>query len=104
MVKLHKKTGELILLDTQHHLSVKQVAGQLEVEPNVVWKAMRQGRLKFVMAMTPGPKKHVKQSGFIRVTLQAWVDEWRATKNDKNLQRFNGKRMYDPAKGEMSSS
>jgi len=65
---------------------------------------MRLGRLKFEMAMTPGPKKHIKQSGFIRVTKQPWVDEWRASMNDKNVQRFNGKMMFDPLKGEMSSS
>jgi hypothetical protein len=102
MERLDKRTGGQVSLDPNKHLRVKQVAGMLEIDPVVVWKAMRLGRLKYIMAMTVA-RRHPLQSGFIRVTTQAWVDEWRATINDKNFQTYNGKQMYDRRKGEMSS-
>lgn len=49
------------------------------------------------------PRRHPKASSFISVTTREWVEEWRETINDKDFQRFNGKIMYDPAKGEMST-
>ena len=54
--------------------------------------------------MNPNLKRHPKASGFVRVTTKEWVDEWRATINDKNFQTYNGKPMYDREAGEMSSS
>jgi hypothetical protein len=65
---------------------------------------MKIGRLQYVMAKMPQNPKHYKQSGFIRVTTQEWVETWRAVKNDKNHQRFNGRKMYDATKGELSSA
>lgn len=104
MDRSKKPIGVITYLDETKHLSVKQVASNLDLTGVAVWKAMKIGKLKYVMAKLPQNPKHYKQSGFIRVTTQEWVDAWRATKADKNHQRFNGKQMYDISKGELSSA
>ena len=37
------------------------------------------------------------------MTTKEWVDEWRASINDKNFQTYNGKLMFNHESGEMST-
>lgn len=98
METLKKQTGPL---DINKYILVKKVASMVDVHPVTVYKAIRLGRLRSVKVAYP--KKHPRSSGFITVTTQEWIDEWRATLHDKSIQKFNGRQMYDKSKGELST-
>lgn len=102
MEKLRKRTGVLTPLEL-NYISVQKVANDLNLHPATIWKAMRRGKLKYESIPNGREKTHPKQTGYVRMTTQKWVEEWREISNDKNYQTYNGQVMYRRDLGEMSA-
>lgn len=66
-----------------------------------VYKAMRSGILRSQKLQIPATVYRTR--GWQYFTTKEWVEEWQKKKRKKEHMRFNGKPMFNPQNGEMTS-